>query len=176
MSSSGPLLEAAAAAMSANREEPLLPRPPGSPSDEAALAHLSRHVDEEQAILAAYTDLAERSTDEHVRFLFGLIVDDETRHHRLLTEMLKRVEADVAWKEGERSIPWVRTPSDPEGLRQATRRFIEIERRDRAQLRHLRKALRRPGITLLPLVVELMELDTAKHLKILKFLRASARR
>jgi rubrerythrin len=175
MSNPTPLVEAAAAAMIASRDESLLPRPRGSPSDEAALAHLARHMAEEQAILADYLDLAEQSEDEHVRFLIGLIVDDETRHHQLLTDMFNRVEADLAWRRGEHAIPWFRTPRDPEALTEATRRFIGIERRDRTELRRLRKELRRKGTSLLPLVVELMELDTAKHLRILEFLRASTR-
>ena len=179
MTNAGPSAELASAAKMADREreERRFRRPPGSASDEAAIAHLSRHVDDEQAILAEYRTLLEESPDKYVCYLIGLILEDEVRHHQLLTEMLHRLESDVAWSTIEPSVPWIRSPREPKALRDATRRFIAIERRDRAQLRHLKRELRRSHtVSLLPLVVELMELDTGKHLRILKFLRSSTRR
>jgi hypothetical protein len=54
----------------------------------------------------------------------------------------------------------------------ATSRFLAAEREDRDQLRRLRRELAAAGkASMWPLVVELMEIDTAKHIRILEELR-----
>jgi hypothetical protein len=56
-------------------------------------------------------------------------------------------------------------------LLEPTERFLEAERDDRAQLRRLRKELKPArSNTLWPLMVELMEIDTDKHIRILEYL------
>lgn len=152
-----------------------LPRPLGSPLEEALLEHVTHHVNAEQAVLAGYARLAEESPDEYVRYLAALILEDERRHHKLLLEMRNRIESDVTWRETAPQTPRVTVPADRESLADEIEHFIDVEEQDAEELRRLRRQLRPMRQTsLLSLMVELMELDTQKHLRILEFIRRSA--
>lgn len=151
----------------------------GSVWDRELAAHLDRHLAEERVILERYEDLYARTRDEYVRYLLELVLDDERRHHRLLDEITNRVCGDAALRELPGSVPRVTHPIDPAQraeLIEATEEFLALERSDFEHLRDLRrrfKPLR--DTTLLALLVELMELDTKKHVRILEFLRDRAR-
>ena len=55
---------------------------------------------------------------------------------------------------------------------ETTERFLAAERKDEKELRHLRKELQPyRDVTLWPLLVSLMEHDTAKHILLLTFIR-----
>lgn len=126
------------------------------------------HVREESSFLATYEEAVARSTDDAFRFLLRVILDDERRHHELFDEMSR-----AALGEGE-TVPAPPAP-DPETARtllEPTERFLAAERDDQAKLRALRKDLAPAARdTLWPLLVELMEIDTQKHVRILEYLR-----
>jgi hypothetical protein len=153
-----------------------MPRPVGSPFEEALLAHVSQHVDAERAVLAGYVELAESSPDEYVRYLASLILDDERRHHQRFVELRNRILSDITWRETIPRTPRVTIPDDREALIRQAERYIAVEERDAEELRRLRREVRpMKDTSLLSLMVELMELDTEKHLRILRFIRQSAR-
>lgn len=152
-----------------------MPRPMGSPLEEALLEHVTSHVTSERDVLAGYLRLSQSSPDEYVRYLASLIVEDERRHHQLFIEMRNRILSDVTWRETSPQTPRVTVPEDREQLAREAERYIEVEERDAEQLRKLRREVRpMKDTSLLSLMVELMELDTQKHLKILEFIRRSA--
>jgi rubrerythrin len=152
-----------------------LPRPLGSAIEEALLEHVANHITNEQAALVGYARLAEQSPDEYVRYLASLILEDERRHHKLLLEMRNRVESDVTWRETAPQTPRVTVPSDREQLAEQIEAFLDVEEADAEELRRLRRKMRPLRETsLLSLMVEIMELDTQKHLRILEFIRRSA--
>ena len=130
----------------------------------ASIAHaFQAHVRNESELLDEYRALVERVEDEATRLVLQMILDDETRHHELFTRMAEaaRVGADGPAGAG---------PS-PE-LVAATDRFLEAEREDREHLRALRRDLRPTGDDhLWLLLVEVMEMDTDKHVRILEHLR-----
>lgn len=153
-----------------------LPRPPGSVLEELLLAHVEHHLAAERDVMVEYAALADESPDEYVRYLAGLILDDERRHHQRLLEMRNRVESDVAWREVSPALPRVTVPADREHLAEVVDRFVAVEEHDADELRQLRRHLRDVRDTsLLSLTVEIMELDTQKHLRILDFIRRSLR-
>jgi rubrerythrin len=128
----------------------------------------SSHVREELAFLQQYEDLAGHVGDVGIEFLLRLILEDEHRHHTLFEEMTE------AATQGGDTIPAPPTPAaaTARALLEPTERFLEAERDDQAQLRRLRKELKPArDDTLWPLLVELMEIDTEKHIKILEYLR-----
>jgi rubrerythrin len=135
----------------------------------ARVSHqFSTHVREESAFLTQYEELAGRVGDEGIEFLLQLILEDERRHHAFFEEMMN------AATTGADGIPAPPAPAaaTARSLIEPTERFLEAERDDRAQLRHLRKELKPArDDTLWPLLVELMEIDTEKHIKILEYLR-----
>jgi len=125
------------------------------------------HVREEVGFLDAYEALVADSEDESVRFLLELIVADEHRHHDLFSSM---AEASV----GEDTLPGAPRISVDAArlLLEPTTRFLEAEHEETRKLAALRRELKPVRTdTLWPLLVELMEFDTAKHVRILEYLR-----
>lgn len=153
---------------------PVGPRP--SPSDEQLLELLESHANHETEALQAYDELAARSPDEYVRYLAGILLEDERRHHQLVAEMVNRVRADAEWRPIEPNVPHTGSPHDRAGLLEATERLLETERDDLRQIGVLKRRLRRQRYqSLLSLVADLLEFDTRKHIHILAFLHSTAR-
>lgn len=152
-----------------------MPRPVGSPLEEALLAHVESHVTNERDVLMGYVKLAESSPDEYVRYLATMIVEDERRHHQMFVEMRNRILSDITWRDASPQAPRVTVPEDRDELVRQAERYIDVEERDAEELRRLRREVRpMKDTSLLSLMVELMELDTQKHLRILEFIRRSA--
>ncbi len=154
----------------------ILPRMAGSPDEEILLDHLERHVEDEQEILDSYTALAQSGPD-HVRYLVGLITDDEERHHRILREMANRINGDISYRDVGPTVPYMRFGDvDRDRLIAETNRFLEIEKQDLRGLKELGKLLHKQRFGgLFPLLVRLMELDTKKHRTILEFIADTTR-
>ena len=153
---------------------PVGPQP--SDADRALITLLGDHVANEAAVLHAWDELAARAPEPHVRYIAGLIVEDERVHHALLAEMLERVRSDAQWQTTEPGIPWVRAPKDRQALLFAIENLERVERSDLRRVRALRRRLRAQRRTsLLWALADLLESDTRKHLRLLKFLRRAAR-
>ena len=155
--------------------------PPGGNREETfrgqereLLAILSTHGEREGAALASYARLVEQSEDNGIRYLGRLILEDEERHHRIIDEMLNSVRSFVEELEIEPRAPTTVGQVSDELLAE-TKRLLAFEKHDLAELRRLRKDLKRTtAYRLLALLVDLMIQDTRKHIEILKFIRASA--
>lgn len=137
----------------------------------AAIIHqFKTHVREEGAFLEAYERLVHEASDPSVKFLIGAVLDDERRHHALFEAM-----ADAAAGAGDPdTVPPSPKLSPDSALRllEPTERFLEAEQEDRVRLAQLRRQLKPVRAdTLWPLLVELMEIDTGKHIRILEYLR-----
>lgn len=141
-----------------------------------AIGLLKDHGQREGAALSAYQKFAEESSDEGIQYLVRLILEDEERHHRVILEMLNQLHSFVWEVELQPSVPGAVKPLD-RPLLEATRQLLALEKDDAKELRRLRKELRHgPRSSLLPLLVNLMVHDTAKHIEILEFIRAHASR
>ena len=134
------------------------------------------HVREESEFLAAYEGLVADSEDESVRFLLELIIGDERRHHDLFSSLADAsVAADAVPAGPSRSGSSLSGPSlsaeQARRLLEPTARFLQAERDESRKLAALRAQLKPVRTdTLWPLLVELMEIDTAKHVRILSYL------
>lgn len=150
-------------------------RPPPAEPERALIEHLETHAEHEAEVLRTYRELTATSSDDYVRYLARVILDDELHHHELLTEMLDRVRSDANCLHTEPSIPFVRTSTDSEALRAATTLLMRAEREDLRMVRALKRRLRPQRKTsLLWIMAEVLELDTRKHLRLLAFLRRTA--
>lgn len=145
--------------------------------EEIAIAELlGEHGPKETAALAAYKQLVEAVEDPGIRYLVDMIMADEERHHRLITEMLNQIQSFVWDAPVEPHVPYLGTIVDPE-LSAATEQLIELEKEDARELRRLKRQMRgQPSSSMLPLLVSLMEHDTAKHIAILKLIRSHVKR
>ncbi len=149
--------------------------PPTSLFDAAVLAHLTEHLAGEAEILQEYRELT-MSPDPPVRYIAQLILEDEERHHRVLTELANQFRSAGTFAEQAPQVPWRTKSTDRHGLARIVRRLRGFERRD---LRHLRKLARqlRPirNTSLDPVIVATLAMDTRKHLRYLRELRRIAR-
>jgi len=103
---------------------------PPAPWEEQLLSQFSEHVEGEGGLLREYADLASRSPED-VRYLINMILEDETRHHRLFQEMLNRVRSDVDFRDYDPKVPYLQNkPAHRADLLEATERFLEFERED----------------------------------------------
>jgi len=130
------------------------------------------HVRDERYVLSRYQELASSTTDPGTRFLLELIVEDERRHHALFEQL--RASISGATPEDGPAVPAPPNP-EPEHISELlaqTTRFLEIEHGDASGLRLLARDLKpRAHETLWRLLVELMLLDTEKHIRILTYLK-----
>jgi hypothetical protein len=146
-----------------------------SPDTRALVEVLARHGEDEGRLLGEYARLAE-GADGAVRYVVDLILQDEQRHHRVLVEIANA----MAWgplQEGPaRGIPSLWAHRDPL-LLAYTRKLRRAEQQDRRHLRRLRRRLRPfADSTLWSLMIDLMLLDTKKHITMLRFLERKCRR
>lgn len=134
------------------------------------LKTLTKHSQREGTAIDAYRHLIDESTDEGVKYLGRLILEEDARHQHLVTEMINRIES---WNQGidiEPSTPAIEPRVDAK-LLEATRELIKLERLDAHALSEFKHSLHRtPPTSLLPLLVTLMLQDTARHIEILQFI------
>jgi hypothetical protein len=138
--------------------------------DERILEHLEGHLEEERALLGEYQALQDDSANPAVRYLVGLLLEDEQRHHRVLTEMLNQFRTSVFLAEQEPRVPYMIKHRDPAAAA-ATKRLRRAERHDLRALRSLRRKLkfmRRQSLD--GVIVDSMILDTRKHIRYLRTL------
>ncbi len=141
--------------------------------EQQLFAHLANHERDEQAIIGRYREAALKTDSEAFRYLIGLILEDEDRHHRFTTEIANALRSDVELTETSPRVPMLKAwkPVEPE-LLEATEEFLRLEREDARHLKELTRELRDTrDTTLWHLLVTLMVADTEKHIHILEFLR-----
>ena len=144
-----------------------------SPDTEELVERLARHGREEGELLAEYEELVQQAASPAVRYLVGLVMEDERRHHRTLVEIAEA----AAWGHfagtPDDATPNVdRADAGNAALLDVTSRLIEHEDADHEELARLRKALRPyADTTLWALLVDTMISDTDKHRRILRFVK-----
>jgi len=139
--------------------------------------HLTSHEQSERRLLADYQEAAAISGSAAFRYLADLIVEDEIRHHRLFRELASALRSDVEMRPEEPAVPRAANwGSDPSAVLALTEQLLTQERTDARELRHLAEVMEElEDVTLWPLLVRLMEMDTAKHIAILEFVRRRTR-
>lgn len=133
---------------------------------------LIRHGQEEGQILDRYNRFVTEAHSAAARYLVQLIIADEERHHRVMVELANA----VAWGWSELS-PQPAVPDLPVSTRAAsdlvaeTHRLLAAEKQDRKELQKLHKEFAAYSeYTLWDLLVDVMLLDTEKHMHILSFI------
>lgn len=142
----------------------------GSVWDDEVYNAFRTHVEEEDRLLAVYRELAASSGAPDVAYLLEMIMSDEQRHHQLFEQLALAVRVVVELEPAESAVPDVPLRrSGSAALRTSLNNLLRFEREDAHRLRKLRHALRPvQETTIWPLLVETMELDTKKHILILK--------
>lgn len=136
--------------------------------------HVTEHVSAEGALLDDYLRLAEdESLSPAFRYLANLILEDERRHHRSFNELAESIRMAAELRVQDAPIPLLGSlRKDRDRVLEATERLLEAERADAHELKALAKKMKDvKDTTLWVLLVELMEHDTEKHMKILRFIK-----
>ncbi len=141
--------------------------PAPSPWDERALAHIEEHLAVEATATDAYKAFA-KAEDPAVRYLAGLIAEDEQRHHQVLAKIAAVLRAEVS--DVAIPVPDVEVSAEQrKELLGESRRLLEMEKADATALRDLRHELRSaPEEKMWPALVEMMVFDTDKHIHLLR--------
>ena len=139
--------------------------------------YVSGHVATEGAILEEYQRLAEDpSGSPAFRYLAGLILADERRHHQMFNDLAESIRKLAELSADDGPIPSLHgLKADRERIMATTERLLETERADAKELKQLAKQMKdMRETTLWTLLLELMQDDTSKHIKILQFIRDRA--
>jgi hypothetical protein len=140
--------------------------------------HLTRHTATEGAILEEYKQIAEdESASPAFRYLATLILDDERRHHRVFNDLAEAIRQLSELRVEDQPIPPLAgLRADRDRIMDVTERLLDSESEDATRLKALAKDMKDVrDTTLWGLLIELMQDDTQKHIKILKFIRDHAR-
>ena len=149
-----------------------------APWEQELYDHLASHQEKERGLLERYQEAADSSGSAAFRYLVSLILEDEVRHHRLFADLAESLRTDVELRPQDARIPRL----DPWGqhrelILELTDGLLAQERSDAKDLHRLAKQLSDvKDTTLWYLLVQLMEADTAKHIRILQFIKRHARR
>jgi hypothetical protein len=145
--------------------------------EEDLYEHLTSHETTEGAMLAEYRDAATTSSSGAFRYLSALIMEDEIRHHKVFRDLASALKNDVELNPETPAIPHIGTwGDDAASVLRMTEALLEREREDAKELKELTSELKSlKDESLWPLLVRLMEMDTAKHIEILKFVRRHVR-
>jgi rubrerythrin len=147
-----------------------------SVSEQELYDALVSHEADERDVIAAYQDFAGATDSEAVRYLVDLIIEDEQRHHWWLWELANRVRATATLEERGPAVPYLDVKRGDKELLTATRRFLDVERKDLKELRHLARQTRGLGDELNMLMIRLLQSDTERHIRMLRFIEKVVRR
>jgi len=147
--------------------------PGASVWEQSVYSYLVAHVENEKDIVDGYEELATTDSSAALRYLSALIVRDERRHHEVFGQLAESLRHTAELRGGQPPIPDLAgLEADGERIRAITTRFLAVEREDATMLEQLAHQLRDvKDTTLWTLLVELMQDDTRKHIRILEFLR-----
>jgi len=139
--------------------------------------YLIEHMRREGAMLEEYVAAAEGTESKALAYLVNLLVEDERRHHRFFNELASSLKSEAELSGVEPVIPRLDLRVvDKADLLAITKRLLEHEQSDAAELKRLHKDLRDlQDTTLWGLLVEVMQRDTEKHIAILKFVADHAK-
>jgi rubrerythrin len=141
--------------------------------EQGLFIHLTEHVRDEREALEAYVAAADATDSKALAYVVKLLIEDERRHHMLFQEMAESLKHDAEFRPGDPSIPRLDFKKVDRGaVRELTDQLIEREKADLRELKKLKKSVRDvKDRTLWPLLIDLMQRDTKKHLAMLRFVQ-----
>ena len=139
--------------------------------------HLIEHVNGEWQILQDYERLADETDSPAFAYLARLILDDERRHHQMLSDLAETIRTSATLSGEPTPIPDLGVfRADREKILAETERFLAAEEEDNRHLERVAKELRDVrNTTVWELIIRLIQQDNEKHRHILRFIRDRAR-
>ena len=148
------------------------PESPEFSSVQRLMNEFQSHAKHEEQWLTTYQATAKEVSDPLIRFLFGLIVDDEQRHHELTRRMITKLKDELAWTRAEGLAPRVyEIGKKRKQLRSSVEHFLEAEHEGIKEYERLKKESQGLYRDVFALLYTTMIHDSHKHIGILEFLR-----
>jgi hypothetical protein len=136
--------------------------------------YLTEHLHSDNQTLHAYTHLSQKAKDERVCYLLNLILDDAVRHNRLFHEMVNWLRAESE----PRDVPGIRLPGtggypqESHEVAGQVKALLEDEARHARELRRFKRQVDDVEDTKWwTILIEMVELDTKKHIRVLEEIR-----
>lgn len=149
-----------------------IPESPEFSSVQRLMNEFQAHAAHEGSWLTDYQAIAKESADPLIRFLLGLIVADEERHHELTIRMIGKLKDELAWtrSEGVPRRPQLRGKTAKE-LLSSVQSFLAAETQGIKEYERLKKQSEGLYRDVFALLYQTMIYDSQKHIGILEFLR-----
>jgi rubrerythrin len=149
-----------------------LPESPEFSSVQRLMNEFQSHAKQEEQWLSDYQGIAKEASDPLIRFLLGLIVADEQRHHELTSRMITKLKDELAWTRAEGLTRRVYEKAEKrKQLLASVERFLEAEREGIKEYERLKKESKGLYRDVFALLYTTMVHDSHKHIGILEFLR-----
>jgi rubrerythrin len=149
-----------------------VPESPEFSSVQRLMNEFQSHANHEEQWLTNYQAIAKESSDPLIRFLLGLIVADEERHHELTGRMIAKLKDELAWTRAEGLARGVYEKGEKRAqLRSSVEHFLEAEREGIKEYQRLKKESQGLYRDVFALLYTTMIHDSHKHIGILEFLR-----
>jgi hypothetical protein len=141
-------------------------------------AHLTGHLETEVGLLKEYAEVAKQTESKAFRYLIDLLIQDETRHHKIFAALADSLKTEALMTGGDPAIPYLDfDKADWVAILDVTDRLLEREEQDARELKRLQRELHDvKDTTLWSLLVDLMGRDTQKHIALLRFVRKHVRK
>jgi hypothetical protein len=153
-----------------------VPESPEFSSVQRLMNEFQAHANQEEQWLTSYQAIAKESSDPLIRFLLGLIVADEQRHHELTSRMISKLKDELAWTRAEGLSRRVYEKGEKRAqLLSSVERFLEAERKGIKEYEGLKKRSQGLYRDVFALLYTTMIHDSHKHIGILEFLRVKLR-
>ena len=149
-----------------------VPESPEFSSVQRLMNEFQSHADHEEQWLTTYQASAKEASDPLIRFLLGLIVADEQRHHELTNWMIVKLKDELGWTraEGLAQRDYEKGEKRTQ-LLSSVERFLEVERKGIKEYQRLKKESQGLYRDAFALLYTTMIHDSHKHIGILEFLR-----
>jgi len=149
-----------------------IPESPEFSSVQRLMNESQSHATQEERALSSYREMAKDTSDPQIRFLLGLIIADEERHHELTARMISKLKDELAWtpsagitrRAGE-------SREQAKRLLTSVESFLSAERKAMADYARLKRDSRGLYRKMFALLYAIMIHDCHKHVEILNFLR-----
>ncbi|MCH8022406.1 MAG: hypothetical protein IH932_01495 [Thaumarchaeota archaeon] len=132
-----------------------------------------QHGHEETEVINGYSKMVSKTESETLKFLLGMIIEDEKRHHEIMRRLVATLDSALLWTETRMSIAMDKEPAkNKKELLKLTTEFLRIEKQ---LLRDDQNLLKIDVVKETPLfrtAVKATQMDGRKHVEILKAIKS----
>jgi rubrerythrin len=145
---------------------------PGRSHVEMLLHQFESHEREEKDFVDGYREIVNEHPNPMIRFLLGMIIADEERHHGVVHTIAASLKSDLEWSDSPETLHTLGDiePEEKRQLLELTAAFIVAEKQGIKEYKRLARSSRGYYQGSFALLVKTIIHDSEKHLMILEFI------